>query len=461
MRHLFSLLAAFLLTPCADLHAAVLAVENHKSGELLDYQVVLLRGTVEDGAKTINISHVGAAKKSEITQGVVRDGRFKALVMLRAGTNQLAIQSDRSKAPIVLTLDFAEAKNPHYVRLVWMTDSTGATDFATPTNDVPQDYEARVRTAALLMQTFTAESMNDSGYGRRTFRLERDAKGEVVVHTLKAPKPAASYAELKDTVWWSDVYQWLNREHRDDYAKNMVLASFTRKDPVTNKMTNHTALGGGNLGLFGSASIFSWPRSIAAAQAVFSDSTVIDQTKVHDDSAGRSVVWGLASTTMGATLHEMGHTFGLPHTKDGRDIMTRGFDRFHRSFVFEDAPSKSKPKPVSFQPDQEAYWAPISASSLRWSRWFAGNESQNTSKNGPQITVDAAGGTVTVTSPLGVVWIGFGSQGENVTFQEFSPTNPPLKVTLTLDELRAKMGKFPLTQISALGTNGESSKKDF
>ena len=442
------------------LHSAGLALENHKTGTTVDYQVALLSGTVETGARSIQVANTSTPEKPRISEGVVHENRFKALVELIPGQNRLALKSDLSEDLVWIDLDYVESTNPYYMRLIWMTDNSGATDFATPVDDHPQEYEARMQTAALLMQTFTAERMHEAGYGRRTFRLERDAAGKVIVHTLKTPQSAEDYALLTGNQWWGQVGNWLSRDHPDKYAKNMVLAAYTRKESGTGKMINHTALGGGNLGLFGSASVFSWPRSLDEARTVFADSTMIDPARVHDDSSRRSVVWGLVSTTVGAALHEMGHTFGLPHTKDPHDIMTRGFDHFGRAFTFFDPPSRVNLRPKVFQKDEEAKWAPVSASALRWSRWFAGNDPQHPSEERPTIGFDMAAGTATLRCSAGLRWTGFISNGDAIAFREFTEPEAPVEVVLKLDEIQAMMDGLPLTRVAVLSANGAREGRD-
>ena len=121
-------------------------------------------------------------------------------------------------------------------------------------------------------------------------------------------------------------------------AKNIVLAAYTPQRPghrSTEKDIRPWAAA-----IWGCSAVrpcFPGPRYLHRGD-VFQDDTRVDGTKVHDDSAGRSTYWGLAATTIGATLHEMGHTFGLPHCKDGRGIMTRGFDRFNRVFTLVEHP---------------------------------------------------------------------------------------------------------------------------
>lgn len=431
-----------------------LAVTSHDEQLTVRHSVLLLQGTVAAEAGSLKIINLSAPEDAEAVQVVRHRDKFRALVELFPGKNELSLVADEPEQRSRFVINYQPQTNPYYVRLVWMTDNSGATEFATPTVDTPQDYEARLRTAALLMQSFTAERMNQQGYGYRTFRLERDQAGEVVVHTWRGPQSKDEYHAMQsDQLWWRHVYGWINSEHPDAFAKNMVLAAYTRKEPGTGKMLAHTALGGGNLGLFGSASVFSWPRSIAEASAVFQNDSLYDTTLVHDDSVGRSTVWGLASTTIGATLHEMGHTFGLPHVIDPRGIMRRGFDQFNRAFTFYDPPSGRNAGPVYFAGDEEAYFAPISASYLRWSRWFQLDE-QEFSDNRPKIAVDEDDGKITVTSDNGVAWIGLHSGDEVRAFTEYDPNNLPREVTLPRKQIDEDLEGQPLNRIRAIGPGG-------
>lgn len=431
------------------------AVDNHKSGSTVRYPVVLLRGSVAANERQLTIRNLQADDDSAPIMPVVVNGRFKALVPLKAGSNIIQLSTRTEEASITLT--YKRQTNPYYVRLVWMTDKSGNTTFAAPTDDVPQDYEARLRTAAQLMQTFTAERMHDLGFGRKTFRLERDSDGQIVVHTLKAPESAEFYYDLGDSNrWWGNVARWLNANHPDQFAKNIVLAAYTRKDQQTGQMKGHTALGGGNLGLFGSASVFSWPRNISTAMDVFNDDTAVDGTQVHDDSAGRSTYWGLASTTIGATLHEMGHTFGLPHCTDGLGIMTRGFDRFNRVFTLVEPRSRQNRNARNFTPQQEAYFAPISASFLQWTRWFQLDERTYTDDAPPRINISAS--KVSVTAPSGVRWVGFWVGDNIVAYKEFK-SEDSAEVEISTDEINRLLNGKPLSTVTAMATNGRSGRR--
>jgi len=439
-----------------------MTITNHEHGSELRYSVVLLKGTCDRQAKSLKIRNFNAPRDAALIQPVLHEGRFKALVELVEGENVIELSTELNESsappPVTLNLTYRPQTNPYYVRVVWMTDASGDTTFAAPSDEVTQDYEARLRTAALLMQTFTAERMNELGYGFHTFRLKRDADGQVIIDTLRGDKDRETYFKSSRNrgLWYQQVYRWINREHPDPYAKNMVLAAYTRKDPETGEVKAHTALGGGNLGLFGSASVFSWPRDIQGALEVFHDDTLVDATQVNDDSAYRSTYWGLAATTLGATLHEMGHTFGLNHTTDRFDIMTRGFDHFGRAFTFYDPKSKRNRKRF-FHPGEEGYFAPISASHLRWSRWFQLEEQQYTDDSSPTIKINHENGMIRLSAPSGIRWIGFETNNETYSFREYQHRKPPQEVTLSEAEVNQALDGKPLQVIVAMSSNGQQS----
>ncbi len=249
---------------------------------------------------------------------------------------------------LVITLNYKPQTNRHLVRSIYAVDSSGDTNYQSPLADDPQNYQEKFGTAMLLLQSLTAEWMHDQGFGRLTFNLELDEDQKVIVHTFKDASPKEKYFGMDDLKWWREMYGLVEdggfptRE-----AKNVVVAGYTYFDPEKKQVFAHTALGGGGLGLFGSGGMFTWPNSLEDSFRAFSDTTAVDPNIVHNDSAGRDNHWGMAATTIGAVCHELGHTFGLPHTNNNRGIMSRGFDHLNRMFAFADAPSARQPPRAS------------------------------------------------------------------------------------------------------------------
>lgn len=451
MKTLLSLLVVCILLP--EFALSQISVTNHEDNSTVRYPVILLRGEVPKDCGELGI------KIGETTSRVVRyQDRFKSLVQLTEGENLIQLHSKNPKHDLELRVTYSPQTNPHYVRLIWMTDSTGKTDYATLNLDDAQDFESRMQTAANLMQTFTAEKMHDIGLPRKTFRLERDDEGNPIVHVFKGDREADYYYSIKDRQWWQEIYQWVNREHPDPMAKNMVLAAYTRKDPDTGELQAHTALGGGNLGLFGSASVFSWPKNLDEAIDTFQDDSTFDSSVVNNDSAGRDTIWGLASTTIGASLHEMGHTFDLPHCTDGRGIMTRGFDQFNRAFTFADPPSGHNRKTRHFGLEREAYFSPVSATYLQLSPWFQLDPREQTGDS-PRIKFENNGDAI-ITCKDGIAWLGFYVDSDVHAFNEYlSAEEKPTELKLTQAEMSDLLNGKSVSSIRAVSSTGRMNKR--
>lgn len=430
-------------------------ISNHETGSTIRYPVALLRGSCSGETKEISATNLTSIREDTRTiTGAAHEGRFKVLAELVPGENEIEV-SDGTGATAKITLTYEPQTNPHYVRVIWMTDRDGDTDYATDQEDDPQNYADKLDAAAKLMQTFTAERMNDIGYGRRTFRLEMDdTTGRVKVHTLAAPEPASHYHQLEGGPWYGEIRKWLNEEYPDPLAKNLVVAAYTRKDPETGKMLAHTALGGGNLGLFGGASVFTWPDSLDDIVPAFLDDTRVDPKHVHDDGNGRHTYWGVASTTIGAYLHEMGHTFGLAHCKDRFGIMTRGFDFLNRAFTFYDPASGRNAEPYPFKEEEVAYFAPISASFVQWSPWLQLDPPLIEDKARPVIRYDEKTGTFQLQSTHPIRWIGYWSGDSLSNFREYRKDSAPKNLTLQRAEWQKELGVAILSRLTVMAENG-------
>lgn len=445
------------LEPALDTFAArrsgALQVLNFRSGTTVTYPLVLLRGEVaaaEGEPLTVrNLSAEGADSEFHTT---VQGGRFKALMELVPGTNRLVLSTSRKRTN--LNLRYRPATSPYVVRFIYFTDASGDTTYQSERPDDPQDYAAKLDTAAKLMQSFTAERLYERGYGRKTFNLELDEQGKVQVHVLRGPQPAEYYYGLSDLDLYFSIGTTVNQELPAPTAKNVVLPAFSRFDPATGQVRGHTALGGGNLALFGSTGLFTWPSRWQDTQLAFTDPTPIDPTRTHDDSVGRSTYWALASTTMGATLHELGHTLDLPHSPDPWDIMSRGFDYLNRAFTLVEPPHAGRPSPYVFAPSEEATWGPVNAPRLAYHRWLQAEAQNFRDFPPPTLRLEPDGETITIEATYGIRVIGIDAEGLSRDSLVF-PKVAPRRVVYTRSQLaqRAGSAEFGLRVIDGQGNH--------
>lgn len=405
-------------------------VVNHSSGGTIRYPVPLIRGELADrDATSVTMVNHSSQRDTREMHGLARHGRFKVLTELVPGVNHLTIRVGDATTP--LTLIYRPQTNPCYVRCIYMTDDTGDTAYQSPDPNDPQNFAAKLDTAMKLLQTFTAERHFDLGFGRRTFNLELDDAGRVKVHVFKGAKPAAIYYELDDQAWYRQVAGEVDQAFDIPQTKNVVIAAYTRFDASTGKVHGHTALGGGWMGLFGSGNLFTWPNRLADVQTAFMDARVLDPKKIFSDSAFRNTYWGAASTTMGATLHELTHTFDIPHSREPMDVMTRGFDHFNRVFTFIDPPSASNREPVEFRDDRVACFPPITAAALMPNPWFALDDPESLR---PAVRVSDDGRSLVITAHSAVAYIGFDEKGDAV--YHVVPEEGKREVVLPIAQLR-------------------------
>ena len=155
------------------------------------------------------------------------------------------------------------------------------------------------------------------------------------------------------------------------YSKDacyFVLTSFGGQGEEFGENQGRVALGADNIAMLDSSSLFSWPSSLGEAIVFFQDETGISDVYAKD-SAYRNVRWALTSSALGAGLHELGHAFGLSHSDDPNDFMSRGFDRFNRIFTMSE-PSSSISQGGIFEDDDIVEWTASTAPKLIRSLWI-------------------------------------------------------------------------------------------
>ena len=352
-----------------DLPELAVVVENYRDGETQSYPIALLEGTIvgEDSGVVV-VENLSSNRRDRISRANAFEGRFKVLIELVPGENRLLLSSGAKSES--LTLNYRTSSNPHFVRLVYFVDSSGDLTFPQDDSWEPRskDFAQKMRVAALLWQTATAESFRKAGLGRRTFTLEFDKEGNVVVWIKRGKKRVEEYLEMSE----KDLFRQTRKEILADdgnslFAKNFAMIAFARREPNNGDVRGRVALGGGGIGILDASTLFAWPDSLESVPTLFSDSSPIPQNYLRD-SAYRNARWALASSSLGAGLHELGHAFDLDHSDDPCDFMSRGFDMFNRIFTpFEPGFASED---GSFSETETARWGKSSVARLLSSPWI-------------------------------------------------------------------------------------------
>ncbi|WP_195573805.1 discoidin domain-containing protein [Paenibacillus sp. 1001270B_150601_E10] len=363
-------------------------VTNFTNNETIHYSFPLIRGIVSDtSATTITLTNTSSNRSTKVIQGQVHQGRFKVFADLIPGENNLVIQNGTKQT--TLTLNYEPNTSNAVTRIFWYVPSDGNTQYQTQLANDPQNYEAKLSTYMKVIQSFTADSMNNNGYGRKTFNLEMNQlTGKVEVHVLKSQHPASYYYNTsynKDDLY-GEVASLIPAQYPQAGTKNLAFVGFSKYDAAAQYMYAHIALGGGDYGVFGGSTVWLFPNDETEVLSKFADLGPVDPAFVGEPA---TTVQKAISIGYGAALHELGHAFGLPHEGGPNSIMLRGFDWLHRFFVLKDADG------YVFNENELPAWDPVSAITLNNSPFF---------KAGQQPGGLTVGGTITVSndnSPAG------------------------------------------------------------
>jgi len=389
----------------------------------------------------------------------VVDGKYIGLIELKPGANTVWVKAgtETTKTKVI----YQPMKTPYKVHAVWYVSSDEGSDYPYAKPSEKQRLNEKFDTMLKMMQTFTAEAMDAAGYGKKTFALETDKNGKVVVTIVKSKKTGVELRGEDGGKTWGDGYEQIKKIFDESTQKYAALMAFSRWDLTTKKPQSGFALGGGALAMMYGGTVSLYPNSLAEVQDAFADTDHIDPDKTYEDSAFRRTRWGNVSTAYGAFLHELGHTFGLPHCADGFGVMSRGFDFFNRRFMTFEPPRYGSDAGAKFAINEIARWDRFHAARLNWSPWFqpdGKNGGQFDRANPPTIKVD--GDNIIIESSRGLKTAGAELDDKFPFFKEYNTTSPMRKVTFSLAELRREIKSDGKVRVTAIDSEGNQTSEE-
>ncbi|MGI6401238.1 MAG: hypothetical protein ACOX0A_03880 [Thermoguttaceae bacterium] len=353
-----------------------ITIANYEDFEVVRFPVVLLRGEIPDVQEgTAVVENLSSSLPSRIMRSKIYRGRFKILAELTEGVNRLSISADAQR--LDFTLIYRPNRNPRFLRLIYFFDSSGLHEVEVPPewldgrsdDEVPStNFVGKLQTAARLWQTATAERLYDAGYGRRTFRLETDDAGQVVVWKQRGKRTKEEYCAKSELERFNEVYKEVvsGPAYSENACYFIVTAFGGGSKPGEDQ--GRIALGSDLAAMLDANTLFAWPDDLSDAIDWLSDPTPISDVWSRD-SAYRNTRWALTASTLGAGLHELGHAFGLNHSTDPNDFMSRGFDRFNRIFTLVE-PASAFSSGGDFSEEDVVEWTESTAPQLIRSEWI-------------------------------------------------------------------------------------------
>jgi hypothetical protein len=398
-----------------------ITISSPRPGEELRSKVVIVRGVTQSKQVTID-SGIGPSVSLNPIEGT-----FSIPVELKEGRNVISVRAASGRKETVAF--YKPIKSAYRIRVVYIqaADEPNPSMMEVPKSN-KRDVSVRYSTALKLMQGFCEDYFRTSGFGSKSFQLNFDRRGEVEIEWFKSKLSGVELRKRTGNELWSYFYRELVPQVKVNQERVLAIMGFSRYDAATQKVTGHTALGGGFFALFGSGSIRYWPNSVSDSWRAFHDPKVVDPKVSFDDSGLRYTAWANASTTIGAMMHELGHTFGLPHTTDNRCIMSRGFDAFNGAlFGTEIDRSGTIRRKVG------SYWDPVFGERLNLNPFFQPDRTE--AKEGPMPVFTRTGNCIQIECQDPIRLVSLWQEGKKMFLYK---TNSK-KLEYGLDELKAKI----------------------
>lgn len=360
-----------------------------------DYEQLQVPVYILKGRSTANSSGIIGAFNDKFSDQFyeVTDGYFKAYVHLGPGVNKITLKHldgrfqangyaayDVDKKPydqITISINYTPIPDKQLsvpkIHLCVMIGRDSPALFDCPANKMFEGNGLataihKLRVGGRIMQAFTLDEMNKNGCGKRCFRfveeetistisyqeeMKKVKRSEIKVHIIKSKR---SVAEIRDANYAQqnskakeagklfdfalEALKDVGGPFADNATSNVpalaaVMILDAHWDKSQNLLLGHAALGGGTdrikLAIFGSQGLHSWPMNWESIHKAFTDCTALNTNEVVNDCNECSQYWECLCVSLGAFMHEIGHSLGCPHQENG--VMLRDYVTMDRKFL--------------------------------------------------------------------------------------------------------------------------------
>ncbi|MBP5626712.1 hypothetical protein J6X96_00890 [bacterium] len=441
---------------------AKLTCDNFTPNEEIHYSMPLLKGECPKDTP-VTIVNKTTGEEGDATW---HDGRYKALVDLHYGVNEVELKC--GEETLAVPIVFTKLDSENMVKFFYVVGKDDTSDFYIPPGYEGENtnYWDRIDRAAKIMQTFSAHDLDENPlhYGKKTFQLELDDNYHVVVHVVTSKYTRAEIQSYRKANGTYDNYKFhaklreaAGHDERSYSSKTQYVAIGNFSELKDGLCVGHTATGGGSFGAFGSGAVYTWPRNIKEVIPCFLDNTVMDPKVEIDDSCHRHRRWAHLATTLGATIHENGHALGLPHFYGKYVIMSRGHDQLNRIFTFYDPPTDRVPYTNYFEASEVGRWSDSAAAFLNEHPFF--NPNRPADGKGPVIREGRQNSTIVIEDESGIVWYAY-KDSDAYHFSDTVCFEKPYPKKVSITRLPSDDKQSGALHIIASNGNGYASRVD-
>lgn len=184
--------------------------------------------------------------------------------------------------------------------------------------EFPARYEERLDIIMKHIQLFYQTEMERYGFGNRTFNLQRNRQGKVVIYSIKGLHPADHYEKSSGREIREECLTELKKQDIDGQKETMVIfCNLADWDQKTLTFTHKSPYYAGGTNQSGTAWQLDSPELAI-------ENIKLKEPMIKDGEYGRISLGKHNSIFIGGIAHEMGHAFGLPHCAPRPDQQVRG-----------------------------------------------------------------------------------------------------------------------------------------